>query len=99
MLDTQDNTQESTQDNTQESTQESTQENARVAFEDQILHFCEVPRSKKEIAEYMGYKDAKSFGIRYLAPMLKSGRLEMTIPDKPKSRNQKYIKTKTMNRK
>ena len=32
----------------------------------------------------------KSFSERYLKPALKAGLIEMTIPDKPKSRLQKY---------
>ncbi len=39
----------------------------------------------------MGLDDRKHFREHYLKPMLASGRLEMTIPDKPKSKNQKYV--------
>lgn len=77
----------STQENTQDSTQENTQDNIQI----KILKFCEKPRSKKEIAEYMGYKDAKSFSKRYLTPLCDSGKIQMTIPEHPTSRNQKYI--------
>lgn len=77
----------------QVSTQVSTQVNTQVTFEEQILQFCTTPRSKKEIAEHMGYKNAKSFGIRYIRPMVESGKLAMTIPEKPSSRNQKYKTT------
>lgn len=81
------------QNNAQDNTQDSTQDNTQVTFEEAILRFCTIPRSKKEIAEYMGYKDAKSFGIRYIRPMIDRGKLTMTIPEKPSSRNQKYKTT------
>ena len=76
----------STQDNEQ-----GTQVDNVLTFEERILQFCIVPRSKREITEYMGYKDAKSFGIRYIKPMVETGKLKMSIPEKPNSRNQKYV--------
>jgi hypothetical protein len=39
--------------------------------------------------------DRKSFRERYLLPALKAGLVEMTLPDKPKSRLQKYRIVKT----
>ncbi|MGN0337619.1 MAG: ATP-binding protein [Lachnospiraceae bacterium] len=78
----------------QDSTQDNTQDNTQVTVEDRILQFCVIPRSKKEIAEQMGYKDAKSFSIRYMKPLIECGKLAMTNPEKPKSRNQKYIAIK-----
>lgn len=60
---------------------------------EKILSFCASPRSKKEIADYGGDKNAKSFAARYLKPLLESGQLQMTLPDKPNSSKQKYVKT------
>lgn len=82
-----------TQVNTQDSAQ-NTQDDTQLTFEERILQFCVIPRSKKEIAEYMGYKDAKSFGIRYIRPLVEDEKLKMTIPEKPSSRNQKYVAKK-----
>ena len=56
-----------------------------------ILNFCTVPRSRKEIQEYLGLSGRRHFNEAYLKPLLDSGQLVMTIPDKPNSRNQKYV--------
>ena len=40
--------------------------------------------------EYLGVKTAAYVMNRYIRPMLESGELEMTIPDKPTSRKQRY---------
>ena len=57
----------------------------------QILAFCTTPKSKKELAVFCGFKDLRNFTLKHINPLLKSGQSEMTIPDKPKSHNQKYI--------
>jgi len=40
-------------------------------------------------------KNNKNFTKKYLRPLLDSGTLKMTIPNKPNSRNQKYITVRT----
>ena len=59
--------------------------------EEQILQLCKTEKSLKEITEYFGYKDVYKFKNNYINPLLKQNKLQMTIPDKPKSRNQKYV--------
>ncbi len=59
-----------------------------------ILEFCETPRSVKEIMEYIGLRHRPTFVYDYLKPLLDNQKLQMTIPDKPKSKNQKYIITR-----
>ena len=56
-----------------------------------ILYFCQIAHSKKELCSYLGYKNLTYFTKKYLIPLLDSGKLVMTIPDKPNSRNQKYV--------
>ena len=45
---------------------------------------------REEIQNALGLQDRKSFRERYLKPGLAEGLVEMSIPDKPNSRLQKY---------
>ena len=74
--------------------QEKTHDATHDKTHDAILAFCVEPLSKAEIAEHCGYKNTKNFTEKYLRPLLDSGMLKMTLPDKPKSKNQKYIAIK-----
>lgn len=58
--------------------------------EERIITFCSEARSIQEIMEYLQYKDRKTVR-KYLKPLIKQGRIAMTIPDKPNSSKQKYI--------
>lgn len=57
-----------------------------------ILQFCSVPRSRKEIAEFLGIKTIPFITEHYIKPLLECGKLGMTIPDKPKSRKQMFYR-------
>ena len=48
----------------------------------------------QQIMKILGLEDRKYFRLTYLQPALAAGLLEMTIPDKPTSKNQKYRATK-----
>ncbi len=56
-----------------------------------IINFCYTARSKREIQEHLGIKSERYLRQKLLLPLLSDGRLVRTIPDKPKSKNQKYI--------
>jgi hypothetical protein len=45
---------------------------------------------REEIQKILGLQDRKSFRERYLVPALTAGLIEMTLPDKPNSRLQRY---------
>ena len=46
--------------------------------------------SREVLQSALGLRDRKSFRERYLRPALDGGLIEMTLPDKPSSRLQKY---------
>jgi ATP-dependent DNA helicase RecG len=56
----------------------------------QVVLFCRKPRNSREIMRLLGLKRRATFVEQYLTPLLQSGLIEMTIPDKPTSPNQKY---------
>lgn len=68
------------------------QNTALSSVEQEIIEFCHIPRSRAELEALF----AGRFGISYLMakyvhPMVKKGVLKLTIPSKPKSKNQKYF--------
>lgn len=77
-----------------ESTQDSTYDGAYDSTQDKIvalLDFCEQPRSSIEMAAFMQIR-REYFFKKYLKALLADGKLKMTLPDKPKSKNQKYVR-------
>ena len=56
-----------------------------------LLEYCRVPRSRNEIADHMGIGTPSYVVKKYVRPLLETGVLRMTIPDAPKSKNQKYV--------
>jgi ATP-dependent DNA helicase RecG len=55
-----------------------------------VVEFCKIPRTRHEIAEFLGIKTVFYASSTYILPLVAQGKLKMTIPDKPKSKNQKY---------
>ena len=61
------------------------------SIDDSILDFCEIPRSRAELIEFTG--KSRNYVVKQLiAPLVECGKLKLTIPDKPKSSNQKYVR-------
>lgn len=60
----------------------------------QLLEVLEGEMLREEIQAILGLKDRKSFRDRYLKPALEAGLIEMTLPDKPTSKVQRYRKKK-----
>ncbi|MDR0861475.1 MAG: putative DNA binding domain-containing protein [Oscillospiraceae bacterium] len=82
------------QDTDQDADQVSDQDADQVSDQDvfaDILDYCEQARTKKEICTQLGYKNLTYFTRKYLNPLVDDGKLSLTIPEKPTSRNQRYV--------
>ena len=58
-----------------------------------VLDFCIEPRALNEIQNYLGFKSLSYVRNNFVKPLIESGQLLYTLPDKPGSKYQKY-KTK-----
>jgi len=61
-----------------------------VDLTETLLRFCTEPKSRKELSEKLDLSSISYMMSQYINPLLETGKLKMTIPDKPKSRNQRY---------
>lgn len=77
----------------QDESAKSKETNEKSVLMDSLVEFCSVPRSRKEMQEFAGMSSRTHFKDDYLIPLLRNGKLKMTIPDKPNSSKQKYVKT------
>ena len=59
-----------------------------------IIQYCSIPRSAREILTHIGYKYHSDIVAKIIRPLVNMGYLEYTIPDKPNSPKQKYRKKK-----
>ena len=54
-----------------------------------LLDYCSTPRTREEIVKFIG--KSKNYVVRtYITPLVLSGQLKLTIPDKPQSSLQKF---------
>ena len=60
--------------------------------EKDIVNFCSVPRTAKEILDRIGVSMHSKNRERYITSLVAAGYLQMTNPDNPTASNQKYKK-------
>ena len=65
----------------------------QMTLKEQILNYCIIPKSAREILTNFGYRDLKNFREKHLNPLLKKGLLQRTN-SKLNACNQKYITIK-----
>jgi predicted HTH transcriptional regulator len=58
---------------------------------DKLLAFCTTPRAVGEMMQHLGLAHRTHFRHTLLRPLIESGKLRPTIPDKPSSPKQRYI--------
>jgi ATP-dependent DNA helicase RecG len=56
----------------------------------QIVEFCNIPRTREELANRFSDMTISYFMGRYLKPLIQKGIIHLSIPDKPRSKYQKY---------
>ncbi len=89
-----------TQDNTEATTQEGTEVSMEVDTQVKLpeeklaalLDYCKEAKSRREMQKFCGIKTAEYFRKHIIKPMLSEGLIRPTIPDKPNSSKQKYIR-------
>ena len=58
-----------------------------------LLKMCMEPQSRNDIQSTLNISDRKHLRTGYITPLIEASWLAMTIPDKPRSRRQKYVTT------
>lgn len=61
-----------------------------IGMEQEILDYCMTPRSREELAEKFGFNTPTYFIKKFITPLILEGKIKMTIPNRPKSKFQKY---------
>lgn len=54
-----------------------------------LLEFCKIPRSRAEIADFTGKTQYYAM-TKIVQPYIDRGTIQLTIPEKPKSKDQRY---------
>ncbi len=57
-----------------------------------IVELCVTPHSRDELMQQCGLVNKSNFVKSYIKPLIEEQKIKMTIPDKPSSKNQKYVK-------
>ncbi len=60
--------------------------------EHDILEFCRIPRSRAELEAFTGFSRFYTMSS-IIQPLIDQGKIALTIPEKPKSKKQRYLTT------
>ncbi len=56
-----------------------------------LLAFCSQPKTRAEMQAAIQISSREYFNTTYLKPLLETGKIVMTIPEKPTSSKQQYV--------
>ncbi|MDR2266635.1 MAG: hypothetical protein LBE09_03470, partial [Christensenellaceae bacterium] len=62
-----------------------------ISKADTKLEFCEMPRSGREIIEFLGFEYRQWSRTKYIKPLVDDGRLKLMIPKYASNRNLRYV--------
>ena len=62
-----------------------------IPISEAIVEFCSVPRSRAELIAFAG-KSRTYTMAQIVQPLVDEGKLKLTLPEKPKSSNQRFVK-------
>lgn len=66
------------------------------SLQQDILEFCSRPRNRSELEDrFKGNITIAYLMAKYVYPMVERGLLKLTLPEKPKSKNQQFVATKS----
>lgn len=60
-------------------------------MQDDILSFCDIPRTRAELIEFTGMSRYYTMSA-IVQPLIDEGKRKLTIPEKPKSPKQKFVR-------
>lgn len=80
-----------TQDNTHDRIHDNTHDRIHDKNLIKLLEYCSEPRTRDEMQAFLKLTNRSYFSKKYLKPLLEEGNLEMTLPDTPRSKFQKYL--------
>ena len=61
-------------------------------LQEDIRNFCSVPRTSQEIMDRIGITNQSKNRRRHIGVLIEMGILQLTIPENPRAKNQKYIR-------
>jgi len=55
-----------------------------------LLSFCKTPRSREELTQFTGFSQYYTMS-KLLQPLIAAGKIRLTMPEKPRSRHQRFV--------